>query len=285
MQYSMPTKEDMAYLVGEDETPEETPASEESSEKTTDDDVQNEYADEADKTEEEENSTEDEENNSESEEEDYQPKQSRAEKRIQQLSRDKKELLKQTSHQGSERFTEDFPRNQGSVLPWEQQEQQEEARGSDEFMELSPEQLDELIDRRLAAREHAAEQHKMVGIWLDDYDSTIKSNPELNPDSPEFNPELDAILTEIVANPDGTPKLNVKVSEVLAKLQKSMKVAEKQGAEKASLKLARQVEESAIAPGASDGEDDPQMTDDEIKRLRTEEPSKYMRLVKEGKIL
>jgi hypothetical protein len=282
----MPSKEDMAYRVAQDEAPAETPAAEGShDEEGHEDDVQEE--EEEDDAEDEPEEEEDEQPESEEapeegeEDEGGDRRPNRAERRIHQLTH---KLKEQTSPTNAGKAREDSPREAGFELPWKQSEQQSPEQ---DFVELDPQKLDEMITRRaeevIEARERAAEQRQQAQGWLSDYEETVKNNPELDPKSKSYNQELDDLLTAIVSNPDGTPKFGVKVSEALGKLRKTLASAKKQGAKNASLKLAQQAEEGALAPGSSDGEAQ-EYTEDDVRELRINNPRKYQQLIKEGKI-
>jgi chemotaxis protein histidine kinase CheA len=281
----MPSKEDMAYKVAQDEAPAETPAAEGShDEEGHEDDVQEEEEEddaEEEPEEEEDEQPEPEEDPEEGEEgEGGERRPNRAERRIHQLTH---KLKERTSPNNADPAREDSPRETGSELPWKQTEE----RPEQDYVELDPKKLDEMITRRaeevIEAREKAAEQRQQAKGWLSDYEETVKKNPELDPTSENYNQELDDLLTEIVSNPDGTPKFGVKVSEALGKLRKTLTSAKKQGAKNASLKLAKQAEEGALAPGSSEGESH-EYGEDEIRDLRVNSPREYQRLIKEGKI-
>lgn len=286
----------MAYKVATDEQPAESPAAEESTEETKETQVQEEVQEQAEEKEEEqeeskETKSEEETQEEEETEDENRKKPPRAERRIKELVQENQQLktkLEQTSQNRADKPDDEIHREKGSELPWRRPE-----AGDQEVMELDQTQLDELISRRveerIQSREQATEQRKQAQDWLGDYESLTDSKsagyvPELDPKSQSYNPELDDLLTSVVSNPDGTPKFNVKVSEALGKIRKSLNIAEKKGTEKASVKLAKQAEEGALTPGESSESDEHEYTENELKELRINNPREYNRLIKAGKI-
>lgn len=158
-------------------------------------------------------------------------------------------------------------------LPWNQ----------GEAVELTKEQLDKMIDERVAERENAKIFEQTRKEWAKDYEATIKKYPELDPLSKSYNKELDKLLTDFLTDEKGNPKLNLKVSEAYERMKKSLETAKSQGAEKASLKLAEQKEKEAIAPNAT-GNDSNEITWEDMAKLEKDDPEEYFRRIKEGKM-
>jgi hypothetical protein len=161
-------------------------------------------------------------------------------------------------------------------LPWHEGEE------GDEPQVLTEEQLDEIIEQRLSAREELAEQRNMANDWVKDYEKTIKTNPELDPKSSSYNKELDELLSEFLTDSDGNPRYNIQVSVALSRLKTALENAKKVGAEKASIKLADQAEKGAITSGES-GETPKEDSWEDLDDLMKTDQQAYYRRLKEGK--
>lgn len=203
----------------------------------------------------------------------------RSERRIHQLTQKLKQTPSETPETPHSVPSEETPREEvHEVLPWQPQEGQN----------LSPEQLQALIaegvSRELSTREEQQAVRTRAEAWLGDYESVVKQNPELDQSSPKYNKKLDDLLETMLTNPDGSPRLEITVSQALGQLRGALTSAERSGAEKASVKLAKQAEESALTPGSGDDVETESFTDDEIKAIRTKDPRRYNQLIKEGKI-
>jgi ribonuclease HI len=195
----------------------------------------------------------------EPQEREYRP--TRAERRIKNLLEENKRLKSSLTKR---------------ELPWHEGEE------GNEPQVLTEEQLDEIIEQRLSAREELAEQRNMANDWVKDYEKTIKTNPELDPKSSSYNKELDELLSEFLTDSDGNPRYNIQVSVALSRLKTALENAKKVGAEKASIKLADQAEKGAITSGESGDAPKEDSWEDLDDLMKTDQQAYYRRL-KEGK--
>lgn len=181
----------------------------------------------------------------------------------------KRKLYVQRLEEENRRYKERVEKH----LPWNQ----------DEPVELTREQLDEIIDRRVIEREHRSTLEAQHRAWVDDYKSSISKYPELDPKSKAYNKELDTLLTDLLTDSDGNPKLNLKVSEAYERMKKSLDHAKTTGAENASLKLAEQKAKEAIAPSATGKESD-KFTWEDMAKLQESDPEAYYERIRKGQI-
>lgn len=286
------SKVDEAYKVSSGEDEVETPATEETKEETPE--VESPSEEPEEKAEEGDDAPKDGETPSEeapetpaeetpkgeSEEETPQEhRPTRSERRIKQLLEKQREGDEQTPQETPETPVvpaEESPREEVPVLPWDPQ------NGFD------PEQLQTLIDkgvsRALETREQQAALRQRAEAWLADLESVKKANPELDETSPKYNKDLDEHLEFMLTNPDGSPRIDITVSQALAQVRRALHVAEEKGAHKASVKLAKQAEESALTPSSGSESETEELDENEIATIRKTDPRRYNQLVKEGKI-
>lgn len=123
----------------------------------------------------------------------------------------------------------------------------------DEDGSLTYEQLEQLIESKalnlLEQREIQNLQNQIQEDWVDDVQETIKSYPELNPESKEYNKELDDLLTQTITNPDGSIRFDVQISDMVDKIMAIQKRAAIAYSQQSKIKLDRQTDESAISGG------------------------------------
>lgn len=285
------SKVDEAYKVSSGEDEVETPATKEPKEETPEGETPSEEkpeekADEGDETpeggetpSEEAPETPEETPKGESEDTPQEHRPTRSERRIKQLLEKQREGDEQTPQETPETPVvpaEESPREEVPVLPWDAQS------GFD------PEKLQTLIDqgvsRALETREQQAELRTRAESWLTDYESVKKNTPELDETSPKYNKQLDDLLERMLTNPDGSPRIDITVSQALSQIRGALHVAEEKGAHKASVKLAKQAEESALTPSSGSDSESEELDDEEIAAIRKTDPRRYNQLIKEGKI-
>lgn len=285
------SKVDEAYKVSSGEDEVETPATEETKEETPEvetpsEEKPEEKAEEGDETpeggetpSEEAPETPKETPEGESEETPHEHRPTRSERRIKQLlekQRDGDEQTPPETPAAPAAPAEESPREEVPILPWDPQ------NGFD------PEKLQSLIDqgvtRALETREQQAELRSRAEAWLTDYESVKKNTPELDEASPTYNKQLDDLLEQMLTNPDGSPRIDITVSQALSQIRGALHVAEEKGAHKASVKLAKQAEESALTPSSGSESESDELDDEEIATIRKTDPRRYNQLIKEGKI-
>jgi len=118
---------------------------------------------------------------------------------------------------------------------------------------VTHEQLQELIRNEaltlLEQRELENYQKQIEEDWVDDVEEAITAYPELNPESKEYNKDLDDLLTQAITNPDGTIRYDISVQDMLDKVMSIQKRAALYLQKGNKLKLDRQSDESAITGG------------------------------------
>lgn len=208
------------------------------------------------------------------------PKPSRAERRIRDLVAENKELEERIKQFSPQTPTE-------TPNPFAGQEY------------IDPAQLDALINQRAAeaaqlvlAKRDTEEKFKSELIsWADDLEQTVKNNPVLDPKSPEFNPELETTLRELVENANyderGNIRPRVKTSEIWGRIQKALNVtqtkAKAEGQKEATVTLAKQMAEGAVTPSNKASKTE-EYTPAEIEKIAAENPRLYTELIMKGKI-
>ena len=285
------SKVDEAYKVSSGEDEVETPATEETKEETPEVETPSEKpaeetTPEGDETPKEGETpsegapeTPEETPKGESEDTPQEHRPTRSERRIKQLLEKQREGDEQTPQETPETPVvpaEESPREEVPVLPWDPQS------GFD------PEKLQTLIDqgvsRALETREQQAALRQRAEAWLADLESVKKANPELDETSPNYNKDLDEHLEFMLTNPDGSPRIDITVSQALSQIRGALHVAEEKGAHKASVKLAKQAEESALTPSSGSDSESEELDENEIASIRKTDPRRYNQLVKDGKI-
>jgi len=126
-----------------------------------------------------------------------------------------------------------------------------------------------------------------VKTWATDFEKVKESNPALNPESPDYDPELDATLARLLDDGHGNPRVDILVSDVLKTLNKresavTSKAIEK-GKSEANATLARQSAEGAITPSNKVSKTE-EYTQDEIDNIQQTNNRLYTELVAQGRI-
>lgn len=263
--------EKLAYVMGDsapsaeetDEPSSDTPETEETKEESTKQEIVEDKGEETPEKPEAEDVAEESEQEETDTQEEPLRKPSRAQKRIQQLVAENKKLKEAQERAGKD-------------LPWHQKE-------DGEYMELTKDDLNAMISQAVNEKLVQDAKRELVEEWADDYQSTIKENPVLDPDSPEYNKELDDMLATMLTDSEGNHRYDVKVSEAFKKMQKAFTKAKAQGTQDASIRLAVQAEQSALAPSAT-GENDAEFTWDDMSKLEKTDPEAYFERIRSGNL-
>jgi len=200
------------------------------------------------------------------------PKPSRAENRIRDLVADKKRL---------ESEMEDF-----------------KAKKSEEFEsgEMTYDDLNKVVNERaleaarllVDSREVGREVKSQSQEWAKDFDQVKSENPQLDPKSPEYDSNLDSTLAKLLDDGSGSPRLDIKVSEIMETLRgretKTTTEAKEAGKSEASANLVQQVQEGAITPSAQKTASPSKYSDAEISKIMNEDPKLYTELIQTNKI-
>jgi len=163
--------------------------------------------------------------------------------------------------------------------------------------EMSYDDLNKLVNERalqaaalLRAGEQVESEYKaQVNKWAEDLAQVKKETPALDPESPDYDRELDVTLARLMddGSGNGTPRTDILVSDVLKTIMKreskAGSKAKEEGKSEATAKLAKQMAESAITPSSKTSKSE-EYTEEEIAKIQTENPRMYTELVKQGKI-
>ena len=195
---------------------------------------------------------------------------SRAEKRIRNLANENRELKEQMASFEKQPLPEDISEDN-----------------------MTTDDLNKIINQRaLQAAELLAkssdverEYQQQVNDWTKDFDQVKKENPALDPESKEYDPDLDATLARLLDDGQGNPRVDIKVSEVLKVLAKREQLkaneAKDEGREEAQSVLSSQKEEGAITPSSKVSKTK-KYTDEELVELQATNNRKYTDLVRKG---
>lgn len=196
-----------------------------------------------------------------------QPKKSRAQERIRDLSRENRELqerIQQFSQQTAPEFQQD---------------------------EISHDDLNRVINERamqaaeliVASQQVGSQYQNQIKAWADDFDAVKAENPQLDPKSPDYDPELDATLARLMDSGDGTPRVDILVSDVLKTLRRREEAthtkAKEEGKSEATVKLAKQMAEGAITPTTKTSSEAKEYSDEELEDMRVNRPKEYMKII------
>lgn len=159
--------------------------------------------------------------------------------------------------------------------------------------EISSEDLNKVINERalqaaelmIASQQVNTQYQQQVQNWATDFEQVKKENPQLDPQSPEYDVELDATLARLLDDGTGqnTPRTDILVSDVLKTLRKqnakAASTAKEEGKAEVTAKLAKQVAEGAITPTAKAPSESVTYTDEELAEMRVKDPKKYMKML------
>ena len=151
--------------------------------------------------------------------------------------------------------------------------------------------IDRVINQRslqaaellIAGKQVENEYQAQVADWAKDFEETKAANPALDQESPDYDPELDSTLARLLddGTGNGTPRTDIKVSEILKTLSKRETAtqikAREEGKNQANTRLAQQMSESAITPGSKLSSQSEELSDDEMADLRTKNPKEWLK--------
>ena len=161
--------------------------------------------------------------------------------------------------------------------------------------EMTTDDLNKVINERaLRAAELLAKSSEVqtqyqnrTKEWVKDFDQVKKENPSLDPQSQEYDPDLDETLANLLDDGHGQPRVDILVSDVLKTLSKREKAtaerAKEEGKTQATETLASQQAEGAITP-TSKVKDSQKYTEEELVKMQAENNRKYTDLIRKGLI-
>jgi uncharacterized protein (DUF1778 family) len=159
-------------------------------------------------------------------------------------------------------------------------------QATDEYGDtLTREELQDLVRREaqtlMEEQEIVRLQEEQQEVWVDDLDYLIQSNPELNPDAPEYNKRLDDFLTSLVVDENGEPNTNVPIAEIYAQLNSIMGERQKARTQKNRKVLAGQFDEAPLGDGS---QADYQRSKRTISDLDPNDPVAFMKAIENGQV-
>lgn len=198
-----------------------------------------------------------------------QPKRSRAEERIRDLARENRELQEKV-----QKFSQ-------QAAP----ELQKEEIAYDDLNKVINERAMQAAELLIASKQVSTQLKDQAEKWADDLDQVKKDNPQLDPDSPDYDPVLDSTLARLMddGTGNGTPRTDILVSDVLKVIKGRetavQQKAKEEGKSEATAKLAKQMAEGAITPGAKAPSEAEEYTDEDLAEMRVKDPKKYMKII------
>lgn len=192
---------------------------------------------------------------------------SRAERRINQLT----EKLK----------AKDEPQKQAELPPWLQQQQQPTLEG-----EVTAEQLQQFIASqaqnmtRLELERYKQElsQQRQREDFGRDIEQLVKENPELDPNSDQYDADLDNALQELFesSNDLQTGRLNKKASDIFKAIKNVRQKERDKGSKETTASMAEKLAEQAVAPSR---DSDTGYSEKELKKLLNTDPGKVRQIL------
>jgi hypothetical protein len=148
--------------------------------------------------------------------------------------------------------------------------------------EVTPDEILEATDNRTAKRltmdQANAIESNLAQQWFGDVQEAVETIPELNPDSPEYDPSLDNLIENIIIGPDGLPRLDLSPAEIISSVIDVRKTVE----EKVQSEQ-RQKKYLAEAPLSASVKTDTPKPEFDWNNL-PKDTGELMELVKQGKI-
>lgn len=204
--------------------------------------------------------------NQEQPQEPEQPKRSRAEDRIRDLARQNRELQEKLKNFGSQ------------IAP----ELQKEEIAYDDLNRVINERALQAAELIVASQQVGTQVQNQANKWAEDFDKVKKENPQLDPNSPSYDRELDLTLARLLDDGTGIPRTDILVSDVIATFKKretaTKTSAIEEGKSQANAVLARQMAEGAITPTAKKpSEHSEDLSDEDSEKLRTSNPKEWLK--------
>lgn len=157
---------------------------------------------------------------------------------------------------------------------------------NDEYEDtLTHDQLQEMIRREAQTLleqkeiERLQEEHKE--IWADDLEYLIQENPELDPDSPQYNKQLDDFLTNLITDENGEPNVNVPIVDIYNQLNAIMGEKRKIQAQRNKKVLAGQFDEAPLGDGS---QAQYQRSKKSIADLDPNDPVAFIKAIESGEV-
>lgn len=198
-----------------------------------------------------------------------QPRPSRAEERIRNLARENKELKERM-----ERFSQQTaPELNGEEATY------------DDLNKVINERAFQAAELLIAGKQVETDYQAQVSNWATDFEKAKADNPQLDPKSPDYDPELDSTLARLLddGTGTGTPRVDILVSDVLKTLRKRESATEsrarEEGKTEANARLATQMAEGAITPSSKISSNSEEMSEDELAALRTSNPKEWLKRI------
>lgn len=205
-----------------------------------------------------------------------QPKRSRAEERIHEINQEKRNLARENAELKArlDAFI-------GQAAP----ELNKDEIGVDDLNKVINNRAIEAAQLLIASSQVQNQYQAQVQAWAEDFTKVKADHPQLDPKSPEYDPELDQTLARLLDDGTGnnTPRTDILVSEVLKTLMRretqAQTKAKEEGKSEATVKLAKQMTEGAITPTAKAPSEVQEYSDDELAEMRVKNPKEYMRII------
>lgn len=161
------------------------------------------------------------------------------------------------------------------------------APNADGEVEMTTEQLQNYISSQvqntLSKEREAQMMREKAAAWDEDINELMETTPELNPNSPQFNKELNDSLIELVcvSNVDdyGNPTVRKLPSEIWNNLNKTIKSAQTAATKDASTKLAKKSEEGAVQNVVDGTKEEEKYSDEQLEKLQRTNPRAYADLI------
>jgi hypothetical protein len=201
---------------------------------------------------------------------------SRAEKRIHGLV----EKLKASQEKAVEQPVPQTQTDFTQTLPWQPPQEELTAESLDQLVTT---RADAIVKMRMMQDSQQREYETKAKDWASDLEETVKNTPELNPDAPEYNEELDSALREIVEKTnftkDGQLVPAIKTSEVWSNIKKALDKEREKGQQETTAEMAKQVAEEAVRPGKEQQKQS--LTAEEIQKMKWKDPGKLAKMLEE----
>lgn len=150
---------------------------------------------------------------------------------------------------------------------------------------LTREELQDLVRREAQAlfeqQEIVRLQEEQKELWVEDLEYLIQNNPELNPDAPEYNKQLDDFLTNLVVDENGNPNTNVPIAEIYSQLNAIMGERKKIQVQRNKKVLAGQLDEAPIGNGS---QAEYQRSKKTISDLDPNDPVTFIKALQNGEV-
>ena len=129
------------------------------------------------------------------------------------------------------------------------------------------------------AREIERLQEEYEQLWTEDLESLIQTNPELNPDSKQYNKQLDDYLTSLITDSEGNLKQDIPVSQIYSQLQGLLKESQKMRMQQNKKVLSGQLDE---APLTNSTQGDYQSSKKTFADLDPTNPAEFIDMIEKG---